>query len=177
MQHRRIRLVALTWPIVCLAVLLATGCSEPRGVVSEPYLDVTGWNGVAWGTKPDEALKILARYGAHRAKPGESTIKIDKIEIGGAFCDVDLVFDQDANFCAADMNTLNPYHPLAWLGSVLEDRYGLPSMHEENIQHMARRWEWLRPSGRIELQQMTDGGGYLWYSKRYKRSEEHTSEL
>ncbi len=121
-----------------------------------------------WDTKPDEALKILARYGAHREKPGESTIKIDKIEIGRVFYDVGLVFDQDANFCAAAMLTIDPHEPNVWLGWALEDRYGLPSMHEENIRTTARRWEWLRPSGRIELERLADGGIGLSYSKRYK---------
>src|ERR1700731_2875983 len=58
-----------------------SSADSPPSSATNPGQDITGWNGVPWGTTPDQAAKLLAVYGP-KADPKEApTLLIEGFQI------------------------------------------------------------------------------------------------
>jgi hypothetical protein len=118
--------------------------------------DITGWNGLSWGTNRAAALEALRPLHV-RACPSCSaadTLVIEDYRLNGLVYQVKLLFLPKYGLASVTMTAPDDREPFQKVLSELTARYGRPALKSEydgDREVTRTEWEWTKAHGKLSL--------------------------
>ena len=125
--------------------------------------DITGWQGLPWGSKKPIVVKALQTFHVHECRPAEPScagtpgtdeLRIEAYRLNGIVYEVNLFFTPKSGLARVTMTSDDDRDAFQNALSELTGRYGklgLQSGYDGDREITRTLWNWLTPHGKVSL--------------------------
>ena len=151
-----------------LALLVFCG-----GAALAQSADITGWNGLSWGTQKPAASGALRPLRAHECSPcsDADSLVIEAYRQNGVSYQVKLVFRAKQGLTSVTMSSADDRETFQKVLADLTARFGRPGLQSEydgDREVTRTKWEWAKPHGKVSLSADDGDGSSGLFTIRYE---------